>query len=136
MAWTPENGFLTARWDTYSELMMLYLLKIGSPTTLIPAGSWQQIARPTLNYYGLTYITTTAPLFIHQYSHAWFDSRSKQDAYADYFNNSVTATRAQSHGQLGRNVATLLSSGAQPGRTAASSNGRKKGLIVRPRSLA
>jgi hypothetical protein len=41
MAWTPENGFLTARWDTYSELMMLYLLKIGSPTTLIPAGSWQ-----------------------------------------------------------------------------------------------
>ncbi len=26
MGWTPENGFLTTRWDTYSELMMLYLV--------------------------------------------------------------------------------------------------------------
>src|ERR1700720_2713759 len=31
MGWTPENGFITTRWDTYSELMMLYLLAIGSP---------------------------------------------------------------------------------------------------------
>lgn len=35
-----------------------------------------------------------APLFIHQYSHAWFDFRNKQDAYANYFNNSITATQA------------------------------------------
>src|SRR5271165_194752 len=24
--WTPESGFLTSRWDTYAEMMMLYLL--------------------------------------------------------------------------------------------------------------
>jgi hypothetical protein len=33
-------------------------------------------------------------LFTHQYSQAWFDFRGKRDAYADYFENSITATRA------------------------------------------
>jgi hypothetical protein len=94
MGWTPENGFLAHRWDVYSELMMIYLQAIGSPTYPIPASSWTQFARPTLTYEGLTYITTNAPLFTHQYSHAWFDFRNKQDAYANYFNNSATATKA------------------------------------------
>src|SRR5258708_7469451 len=95
MGWTPESGFLTARWDTYSELMMLYLLAIGATVNPIPASAWQAFTRPSLTYHGLTYITNTgAPLFIHQYSHAWFDSRTKQDAYPTYFNNSITATQA------------------------------------------
>jgi len=34
------------------------------------------------------------PIFTHQYSQAWYDFRGKRDAYADYFENSVTATRA------------------------------------------
>jgi hypothetical protein len=29
---------------------------------------------------------------VHQYSQAWFDFRGKRDKYADYFQNSVTAT--------------------------------------------
>jgi hypothetical protein len=95
MGWTPENGFITTRWDTYSELMMLYLLAIGATVNPIPAGAWQAFARPTLTYQGFTYITNlSAPLFIHQYSHAWFDFRNQQDAYANYFNNSITATQA------------------------------------------
>jgi hypothetical protein len=32
-------------------------------------------------------------LFVHQYSQAWFDFRGKRDKYADYFQNSITATR-------------------------------------------
>jgi hypothetical protein len=92
--WTPESGFLPTRWDTYSELMMLYLLAMGSPTNPIPPSSWQAWTRPSLTYQGLTYITTTAPLFIHQYSQAWFDFRNKRDAFANYFQNSVTATQA------------------------------------------
>jgi hypothetical protein len=95
MGWTPESGFLAARWDTYSELMMLYLLAIGSTTNPVPARAWDAFSRPQLTYQGLTYITNmSAPLFIHQYSHAWFDFRNRQDAYANYFNNSVTATQA------------------------------------------
>ena len=95
MGWTPENGFITTRWDTYSELMMIYLLAIGSTTNPVAASSWNAFARPSLTYQGLTYITNLgAPLFIHQYSHAWFDFRNKSDQYTNYFNNSVTATQA------------------------------------------
>lgn len=95
MGWTPENGFISSRWDTYSELMMIYLLAIGSTTFPVPASSWDAFARPELTYQGLTYITNMgAPLFIHQYSHAWFDFRNKSDSFTNYFNNSVTATQA------------------------------------------
>ncbi len=95
MGWTPESGFIATRWDTYCELMMIYLLAIGSTANPVPASSWDAFTRPSFTYQGLTYITNlTAPLFIHQYSHAWFDFRNKQDKYANYFKNSVTATQA------------------------------------------
>ena len=35
-------------------------------------------------YDGLRYIGSFAPLFVHQYSQAWFDFRGKRDKYADY----------------------------------------------------
>jgi hypothetical protein len=94
MGWTPENGFIPTRWDTYSELMMLYLLATGSTTNPVPASTWSAWARPSFTYQGLTYISSGAPLFTHQYSHAWFDFQNKHDAYADYFQNSITATTA------------------------------------------
>ena len=95
MGWTPENGFIPSRWDTYSELMMIYLLAIGSPTNPVPASSWDAFTRPLFTFQGITYITNLdAPLFIHQYSHAWFDFRNKSDKYANYFDNSVKATQA------------------------------------------
>lgn len=31
MGWKPESGFLDSRWNHYCELMMIYLLGIGSP---------------------------------------------------------------------------------------------------------
>ncbi|MGC8550034.1 MAG: glucoamylase family protein [Acidobacteriaceae bacterium] len=94
MGWLPESGFLTYRWDTYAEEMMLYLLAMASPTYPIAASSWDAFARPVVTYEGLTYIAGAPTLFIHQYSHAWFDFRNKADAYANYFQNSVTATKA------------------------------------------
>jgi len=39
MGWTPDSGFIVNRWDTYCELMMLYLLAMASPTYPIPASS-------------------------------------------------------------------------------------------------
>jgi len=94
MGWTPESGFLNARWDHYCELMMIYLLAIGSPTYPVPAGTWQAWSRPQITYQGITYISGNDPLFTHQYSHAWFDFQTKHDAYANYFDNSVKATKA------------------------------------------
>jgi hypothetical protein len=92
--WTPELGFDRSRWDTYCESMMLYLLAIGSPVHPISPQSWHSIRRPLITYENYRFISAPAPLFVHQFSHAWFDFRDKQDQYADYFENSVTACRA------------------------------------------
>lgn len=92
--WTPELGFSRFRWDRYSESMMLYLLAIGSPTYPISAQSWNAIHRPWLVYEGYRYISIPAPLFIHQFSHAWIDFRNKRDDFANYFQNSITACKA------------------------------------------
>ena len=94
MGWTPESGFLAARWEHYCELMMIYLLGIGSTTNPVSAASWNAWTRPTITFQGLTYISGNDPLFTHQYSQAWFDFRNKKDAYANYFDNSITATKA------------------------------------------
>ena len=92
MGWTPEFGFLSSKWDYYSELMMIYLLGMASPTHPLPPAAWLAWKRTTFEYDGLRYIGSFAPLFVHQYSQAWFDFRHKHDKYADYFQNSVIAT--------------------------------------------
>jgi len=90
--WTPESGFLQYRWDRYSELMMMYLLGLGSYSHPLPPDAWTAWKRLTFEYDGIRYIGSFAPLFVHQYSQAWFDFRDKRDQYADYFENSTKAT--------------------------------------------
>lgn len=94
MGWTPEFGFLASRWDDYSELMMIYLLGMGSATHPLHADAWTAWKRTLFEYDGLRYIGSYAPLFVHQYSQAWFDFRNKRDHFADYFENSILATEA------------------------------------------
>lgn len=90
--WTPEMGFLPYKWNYYSELMMMYLLGMGSQSHPLPPDAWFAWKRTTFEYDGLRYIGSFAPLFVHQFSQAWFDFRGKKDKYADYFQNSVIAT--------------------------------------------
>jgi hypothetical protein len=94
LSWTPEDGFNRFRWDSYCESMMLYLLAMGSPTHSIPPESWHAVRRPKMVYAGHEYISSPAPLFVHQFSHAWFDFRDKHDDYANYFENSIVACKA------------------------------------------
>ncbi len=94
MGWKPQTGFLAARWNHYCELMMIPLLALGSPTHPVGPEVWTAWSRPKVAFDGFTYISGNDPLFTHQYSHAWFDFRGRHDAYADYFENSVLATRA------------------------------------------
>jgi hypothetical protein len=94
MGWLPEAGFLNSRWEHYSELMMIYLLAIGSPTHPAPPSSWNAWSRPKVKYQGIEYISGNDPIFTHQYSQAWFDFRKKRDSSTDYFENSVKATKA------------------------------------------
>lgn len=94
MGWHPESGFLDARWEHYCELMMIYLLGIGSPTHPLSPETWKAWTRPVIKYQSIEYISGDDPIFTHQYSQAWFDFRKKRDAYTDYFDNSVKATKA------------------------------------------
>jgi hypothetical protein len=90
--WTPETGFLPYRWDYYSELMIMYLLGLGSSRYPLAPSVWGAWKRKTFEYAGLRYIGSYSPLFVHQYSHAWFDLRGKRDQFADYFKNSQIST--------------------------------------------
>jgi hypothetical protein len=90
--WTPELGFIHSRWDDYSELMMMYLLGMGSTSHPLPSETWFAWKRKVFEYDGLRYVGSFAPLFVHQYSQAWFDFRDKRDRFADYFQNSIIAT--------------------------------------------
>ena len=113
-AWRPDIGFVYSRWDHYSELMMLYLLAIGSPTHPIAPDHWNNFTRPKVEFGPYTYISGHDPLFVHQFSHAWFDFAHRRDAYADYFANSIIATRAHKAFCLSLIAATQKTSGASP----------------------
>ncbi len=101
--WRPESGFLAYDWGGYNEAMLVYLLALGSPTHPVDPSAWdawtRTYDRSWGTYYGFTYLHA-APLFIHQFTHAWVDFRRLQDAYMrrrgiDYFENSRRATYAQ-----------------------------------------
>lgn len=113
--WTQEKGFLRYRWNTYSELLILYVLGIGSPTHPISPRTWDAWRLPIVGVGGYTYVGG-GPLFIHQYSLAWIDLRDRfaeeppaanptvvrldsllprRNYHLNYFANSVVATRAQ-----------------------------------------
>lgn len=108
--WHPETGFIQMRWNTYSEHMILNLLAIASPTHPIPPSAWTAWHRQHVRQKGYSYIAG-GPLFIHQYSHAWFDFRNITEGhppYTNYFTNSVIATYA--HRTLCLEIASRLPS--------------------------
>lgn len=96
--WKPESGFLASRWDSYAELMGLYLLGIGAKEGALPVETWGAWRRePWVSAEGpeKRAFIQCGPLFTHQYAHAWFDFRGRSDAQVDYWQNSVDATLAQ-----------------------------------------
>ncbi|MBV8732037.1 MAG: hypothetical protein JO336_19695 [Acidobacteriia bacterium] len=92
--WVPERGFLPYRWDAYCELLAMYLLAMSSETHPIPAACWSGWKRPMTEFQGIFFIDANTPLFVHQYSHAWFDFRNRADRFANYYVNSQRATQA------------------------------------------
>jgi len=93
LAWSPETGFSRARWDHFDESLLLYVLAIGSPVHPIPAENWHSVLKPVGSYRDFRMIQMP-PLFTHQYPHIWLSLMGQNDGYADYFENSVNASRA------------------------------------------
>ncbi len=92
-----ETGFIKHRWGKYSEQMMLILMAIGSPTHPIKPEAWHAFDRDWVEYGNYKFLSGGAPLFIHQYSHAWVDFRGRREVKeprVNYFENSFIATQA------------------------------------------
>jgi hypothetical protein len=99
MGWTPESGFISARWIGYDEAMILYIMGLGSGK--LPSVDWNSWTSGYVWHtnYGYAYVEFP-PLFGHQYSHCWVDFRHIADNYMNgrgisYFENSRRATLAQ-----------------------------------------
>jgi hypothetical protein len=103
MGWTPGGKFIPADWKGYNEGMLVYILALGSPTHPVGPQAWAAwLSTNHLTwgtFQGQTFLNF-APLFGHQYSHAWIDFRGIRDAWSrehdlDYFENSRRAVIAQ-----------------------------------------
>lgn len=97
MGWKPDKkgSFITVRWNSFNEGLFMYLLSIGSPTYPTKPEYWHDIYRPirvikkpkkAKYIYGADEV-----LFMYQYPQNWVDFRNKEDDYANYFNNAITA---------------------------------------------
>ena len=101
MGWKPGEGRFTYGYKGYNEAMLLYVLALGSPTHPVDARAWPAFTGTYVwgDFHGQEHVNF-APLFGHQYSHAWIDFRGIRDAYMrgrgmDYFENSRRATLSQ-----------------------------------------
>ena len=103
LGWYPARGFITYDWVGYNEAMLVYILALGSPTFPVEKDAWDAWTDHYEDDWGgregFEHLTF-APMFGHQYSHAWIDFREIRDEYmseknSDYFINSTKAAYAQ-----------------------------------------
>lgn len=99
--WKPGKGFLRWHWEGYDEALILYVLALGSPTHPVERDSYDAWAATYewKTVYDIEYLYA-GPLFIHQMSHVWLDTRDIRDDVMrarnlDYFENSRRATLVQ-----------------------------------------
>ena len=99
--WKPESGFIPFHWEGYDESLMLHVLALGSPTHPTPPHTYQAWSSTFTwkSCYDIDYVYS-APLFTHQLSYVWLDTRGIQDNFMrkhgiDYFENSRRATEIQ-----------------------------------------
>ena len=96
--WSETNHFCPATWDQYAEHLMMYLIIAGradiSKEEAIDL--FNGFTRHLDSYLGLKVVHCFSnPLFIHQFSHAFFPFQDYLDTNSfDWFLNSINATKA------------------------------------------
>jgi len=98
MGYSPESGF-GGHWDMANEQLMLYFLAAASDEHSVGKIAYDVMKNHSqLKSYGtsdLFYVSYPGPLFIYQYSHAFFDFNSYEDEDGvNWFENSVNASIA------------------------------------------
>lgn len=102
MAYSPEkgvdDGFSKAKWDLYAEQLMMYILAAGHEAVDpdLALKLYYGFERRIGGYKGYNFVYVFGgALFIHQFTHAFFDFRKYVDGRGmDWFQNSVDATLA------------------------------------------
>ncbi len=79
MGWTPEKGFIASNWDSYCELMQLYLLGMGASKHPLPAACWKAWRRTPVAFHGISTLAG-GPVFLFEMSQEWFDFRRQCDS--------------------------------------------------------
>ena len=92
--YTPEKGYIPFRWDTFCELMHLYIAGFAlAPTSLY--GTWEYWNRGVQSYGGYKFCVG-GPLFMHQMAAGFYDFRWVRDRLGyDYWVEGRNATLAQ-----------------------------------------
>lgn len=91
--WRPESGFITNRWDNYSEQLILMLQYLGA-WDACPTAVWTSPVRERFTYSNIE-LLTGGPLFIHQMSHGFVDFDKRRDRMGyDYWVATRRATMA------------------------------------------
>lgn len=93
MGYHPETGFINSRWDSFNELMMLYIQALGANPRL-PREVWTDWKRPIIRYAGMD-LLVGGPLFMHQMSQSFLSFEDKRDPLGfDYWVETRHATAA------------------------------------------
>lgn len=118
MGYTADFKYIPTQWDMYAEQGLLLILGLGHPTRPLPQASWLVFSRELRS----DLMGFDQALFVHQYSFLFIDFRNFQDAFPNYFENSVRLSRKQRDiAQADRRYKTLregfwgFSAGAAPG---------------------
>jgi hypothetical protein len=92
MGWTPEHGWLAARWSDYSEGVLLYLLGMGASSHPIAPSAWAHLQFTPTTDEGYAVLRGPGPLFLWQMPPGWIDFRGQRDIHGiDFWVNCVNA---------------------------------------------
>ncbi|MFH0880337.1 MAG: glucoamylase family protein [Lentisphaerota bacterium] len=92
-----DGKFLDAKWGSFTEGLLIYLIAAGSPTHPLPMASWDANDRHLDEYEGYRFACEYGfqSIFRYQYPALWFDFRGVRDRSGlDYFENVTIATLA------------------------------------------
>lgn len=84
LSYTPEKGWTSHQWEIYAEQKIMLILGLGHPTKPLARDTWFAWKRILMG--------ASMPLFIHQYSPAFFDFRNFEDGFQNYFQAGLNAT--------------------------------------------
>ena len=136
--WKPESGFLPNNWDSYCELMFLYLLGMGATEKALSPQCWSEWLRPIIEYKGHKTLWG-GPIFVHQMAHGFYNFRGQQDCLGwNYWETSIEATLInrqycidQSHRRktYSKDIWGLNASDSPNGYTAFGAPGKEDGTV-------